>query len=328
MATRPLAFSDFMRRCFRPCSERDPSDKAHCPICTEEYDRGIHQAIRIVVQPPAQCNHEFCRHCLEKIFSRRKTQGTANLCPLCRTRWFQAEYQDVSARNQSLENQANNAPLTQDSASRQPATSNEEHLRRPVTVPPSQREARPYIRNSRPFAPVARPHAPSRSHHGQKPTTQFSGGFPFSGGVPFSGGFPFFGTFPFSEGSPFANGFPFSGTSPFGQQAAPVTSAPNTSQQPNGRPTNRRPAPGTSDQPPSKRGIMGGSGSSKKVPSPRPREAELQRRTSALDARERDLAQRELRVERDRQELQRRQREFNAMTEHARAYRRNPDANV
>ena len=73
---------------------------------------------------------------------------------------------------------------------------------------------------------------------------------------------------------------------------------------------------------------MRGSGSSKKVPLPHPREAELQRRTSALDARERDLAQRELRVERDRQELQRRQQEFNAMTEHAGAYRRNRDANV
>ena len=311
MTTRPLAFNDFMRRCFRPCSERDPSDRAHCPICTEEYDRGIHQAIRIVVQPPAQCNHEFCRHCLEKIFSRRKTQGTANLCPLCRTRWFQAEYQDVSARNQSLENEANDAPLTQDSASRPPAT-----------VPLPQREPRPYIRNSRPSAPVARPQVPSTSHHGQEPTTPFSGGFPFSEG------FPFFGTFPFSEGSPFANGFPFSGTSPFGQQAAPVTTASNTSQQPKGRPTNSRPAPGITDQPPSNRGTMRGSGSSKKVPLPHPREAELQRCTSALDARERDLAQRELRVERDRQELQRRQQEFNAMTEHARAYRRNRDANV
>ncbi|CAN9398824.1 unnamed protein product [Alternaria alternata] len=287
MATRPLAFNDFMRRCFRPCNERDPSDKAHCPICTEEYDRGIHQAIRIVVQPPAQCNHEFCRHCLEKIFSRRKTQGTANLCPLCRTRWFQAEYQDVSASNQSLENEANDAPLTQDSASRPPAT-----------VPPPQCEPRPYIRNSRPSAPVARPQVPSTSHHGQEPTT------------PFSEGFPFFGTFP------------------FGQQAAPVTTASNTSQQPNDRPTNSRPAPGITDQPPSKRGTMRGSGSSKKVPLPHPREAELQRRTSALDVRERNLAQRELRVERDRQELQRRQQEFNAMTEHARAYRRNRDANV
>ena len=294
-----------MRRCFRPCSERDPSDKAHCPICTEEYDRRIHQAIRIVVLPSAQCNHEFCRHCLEKIFSRRKTQGTANLCPLCRTRWFQAEYQDVSARNQSLENEANDAPLTQDSASRPPAT-----------VPPPQREPRPYIRNSRPSALVARPQVPSTSHHGQEPTTPFSGGFPNSEG------FPFLGTFPFSDRSP------FSGTSPFGQQAATVTTASNTSQQPKGRPTNSRPAPGITDQPPSNRGTMRGSGSSKKVPLPHPREAELQRRTSALDARERDLAQRELRVERDRQELQRRQQEFNAMTEHARAYRRNRDANV
>jgi len=106
METAPLACAGFIRRCLKPCSERNPPQEAHCPICTEEYDRSSHKALRVVVQPPAQCNHEFCQACLEKIFARRKTQDNTNLCPLCRAVWFQAEYESHSARSRRLTKEA------------------------------------------------------------------------------------------------------------------------------------------------------------------------------------------------------------------------------
>ncbi|KAG9185641.1 hypothetical protein G6011_06972 [Alternaria panax] len=323
MATLPLAFADFVRRCLKLCGERNPSDEAHCPICTEKYDRGHRQAARVVVQLPAQCNHEFCRRCLCKIFARRKIQENANLCPLCRTTWFKTEYESVSARNQHLGDGADNAPPPHSSASRPFATPNNAFPRDSVTVPPVQREPRPYARTSRQPPLVARPRISTTP-------TQDSGDWR---------SFPVYlyrevhaaiaadrakeaPTMPQVASSSPHHGpglaTPFSGTFPFGQQAASTTTTSQRPQQSYGQATNNRPAPGVYNHPPNETGTTTrGSGRNRAVPPLSPREVEFQRRAADLDAREAQLAQRELHAERERQEMQRRRQEFNTLTEQA-----------
>ena len=159
MEAAPLACAQFIRRCLKPCSERNPPQEAHCPICTEEYDRSSHKAMRVVVQPPAQCNHEFCQACLEKILARRKTQDNTNLCPLCRAVWFQAEYESLSARSRRLTEEAtevlgagNSAPSLFAGVPEGPAgeTMSSSIGRDTDPVPQPTRTPRPYARTSQP----------------------------------------------------------------------------------------------------------------------------------------------------------------------------------
>ena len=68
----------------------------------EEYDRSGRQAMRIEIELPAPCKHEFCRSCLDKMFARRKRQDGVNLCPICRAVWFEAEYEGSETRARRL----------------------------------------------------------------------------------------------------------------------------------------------------------------------------------------------------------------------------------
>ncbi|KNG51753.1 hypothetical protein TW65_01150 [Stemphylium lycopersici] len=98
MAPSPPSFSSFKRNHLKACGERDPPEDAHCPICTEEYNRSKHRAMRIQVVLPAPCSHVFCRTCLNAIFAKRKEQHGRNRCPICLAVWFEAEYESAEAQ--------------------------------------------------------------------------------------------------------------------------------------------------------------------------------------------------------------------------------------
>jgi hypothetical protein len=328
MATPPLAFSDFRRRCLSLCDERHPPEEAHCPICTEGYDRSEHQALRITLQPPAQCDHEFCRKCLNKIFSRRKTQDNTNICPLCRAIWFQAEYESRSTRNRRLADEAINPSLpnpfipTTPTVPEQPSSNTTRRASAPV--PPPTRRSQPYRRSGRRVPPT---------NQAQTTAGQTQGSYNWRQSRPYTWReLQAERTVPQAAPPRQPHGLdptvPPPRTFQFSQQAPPNATASQRSEESSGQPTDDRPATGVFNYPPDERDTARGSERSRAVPPLPAREAELQRRAAALNDREAQLRQGEQRLERERQELQQRQREFDALSEHARQFLRNRDAHM
>jgi hypothetical protein len=180
MAPKLMSFEAFHRTCLTACGERDPPDEANCSICTEEYDRAEHQAMRVHVALPMPCYHKFCRECLTSLFARQKIQGGVNLCPLCRAPWFKAEYESPQAQARRQAEQAANTvrpsastanpffgPTFASSAnpflssSRTSTYSNQTTTSTTQTFgdapqPPPQRAPRPYARTGRAQAGAAR----------------------------------------------------------------------------------------------------------------------------------------------------------------------------
>ena len=320
MEPAPLACAQFIRRCLKLCSERDPPQEAHCPICTEEYDRSSHKAMRVVVQPPAQCNHEFCHACLEKIFARRKTQDNTNLCPLCRAVWFQAEYESLSARSRRLTEEAtevlrasNSAPSLFAGVPEGPAGETMSDSARRDTNPLLQpaRTPRPYARTSQPRPPAT-----------QSRTT--------SGDTSYRGNWRTEPVFTHRE---------FHAALAAGQAAAGRTEPPPTTSGPHIASHPARPTPQPfqfgqqrtpSSAPPQRAQFNYPPDDSNSTNSTRQdaqnraapphafQSLEFQRRSADLDAREARLREREGELRRMRQSLERREQDFNAFCERGR----------
>ncbi|KAI4667659.1 uncharacterized protein J4E88_010179 [Alternaria novae-zelandiae] len=330
METTPLACAQFIRRCLKPCTERNPPQEAHCPICTEEYDRSTHKAIRVVIQSPAQCNHEFCQACLEKIFARRKTQDNTNLCPLCRAVWFKAEYESLSARSRRLTEEAtevlragNSAPSLFAGVPEGPAgeTMSDSTRRDTDPVPQPMRTPRPYARARQPRPSTTESSAGSRDtrysgdwrtepvfthreFHAALAAGQAAAGQPeppATTSVPHTSSHP-----PRSTPQPFQ----------FGQQPTPYSALPQRAQ------FNYPPDDSNSTNS-TRQGEQ-----NRAAPPQAFQSLEFQRRSADLDAREARLTRREGELRRMRQALERREQDFNVFCERGRQLFRGRDGGV
>ena len=332
METAPLPCAQFIRRCLKPCSERNPPQEAHCPICTEEYDRSTHKALRVVIQPPAQCNHEFCQACLEKIFARRKTQDNTNLCPLCRAVWFRAEYESLSARSRRLTEEATEVLRASNSASA-PSLFVPEDPAEETMSESTRRDTGPLLQPAR----TPRPYARTSQH--RPPATQSSAA---SGDTRYSGDWRTEPVFTHRE---------FHAALAAGQAAAGRTEPPSTSSGPHipaaahpARPTpqpfqfgqQRTPSPAPPHRaqfnyPPDDSNSTNSTrqGEQNRAAPPQAFQSlEFQRRSADLDAREARLTQREGELRRMRQALERREQDFSAFCERGRQLFRGRDGGV
>jgi len=318
METAPLACAEFIRRCLKLCSERNPPQEAHCPICTEEYDRSSHKAMRVVVQPSAQCNHEFCQACLDKIFVRRKTQDNTNLCPLCRAVWFQAEYESHSARSRRLTEEATEVLRAGNAA---PSLFVPEDPMGDTTSDSTGRDTNPRpqpMRTPRPYARTSQPRPPTTQSRTAFRDTRYSGDW---------------------RAEPVFTHREFHAALAAGQAAAgrteppPTTSGPHTAAHP-ARPTpqpfqfgqQRTPFPAPSQRaqfnyPPDNSNSTNYTrqGEQNRAAPPHAFQSlEFQRSSANLDAREARLTQREGELRRMRRALERREQDFNAFCERGR----------
>lgn len=108
-------FSTFRAHNLRPASFPGDATPDVCSLCLEPYDEHDHRAIQIVHET---CHHIFGNSCLEDMFNHRATdlEGALNRCPICRTRWFRAEY--LTGRNTRIG--LASIPAPGDFAERQP----------------------------------------------------------------------------------------------------------------------------------------------------------------------------------------------------------------